>query len=39
MWGLRNALLTTPIAIALAAVFCFLCTRHIKADMEKAESA
>jgi MFS family permease len=39
MWGLRNALLTTPIAIALAAVFCFLCTRYIKEDMARAENA
>jgi predicted MFS family arabinose efflux permease len=39
MWGLRPALLTTPIAIALAAFFCFLCTRYIKDDMARAESA
>jgi MFS family permease len=39
MWGLRNALLTTPLAIALAAVFCIICTRYIKVDMEKAERA
>jgi MFS family permease len=38
MWGLRNALLTTPIAIALAAVFCIICTRYIKGDMEEAEN-
>jgi MFS family permease len=36
-WGLRNALLVTPAAIAVAAGFCFLCTRFIAADMEKAE--
>jgi len=37
LWGLRAALLTTPIAIAAAAGFCFLCTRHIREDMERAE--
>jgi MFS family permease len=37
LWGLRAALLTTPIAIAAAAGFCFLCTRHIREDMEQAE--
>ena len=39
MWGLRRALLTTPVAIALAAVFCMLCTRYIGQDMERAEKA
>ncbi len=38
MWGLRRALLTTPLAIALAAVFCIVCTRYIKEDMERAEA-
>jgi MFS family permease len=38
LWGLRNALLTTPLAIAVAAVFCIFCTRFIEADMAKAES-
>ncbi len=38
MWGLRSALLTTPFAIALAALFCFLCTRYIKDDMASAEN-
>lgn len=37
MWGLRAALLTTPVAIAAAAGFCFLCTRYIRDDMERAE--
>jgi MFS family permease len=36
-WGLRNALLVTPAAIAVAAGFCFLCMRFIAADMKKAE--
>lgn len=31
-WGLRAALLITPAAIALAALFCFLCSRFIEAD-------
>ncbi len=38
MWGLRRALLTTPITIALAAVFCFFCTRYIKEDLARAEN-
>jgi len=37
LWGLRAALLTTPAAIAAAAGFCFLCTRYIRDDMERAE--
>jgi MFS family permease len=24
-WGLRNALLITPVALVAAAMFCFLC--------------
>ena len=36
-WGLRSALLLTPVAIAAAAGFCFLCTRFIRQDMETAE--
>jgi predicted MFS family arabinose efflux permease len=36
-WGLRGALLVTPAAIALAAAFCFFCTRFIAADTAKAE--
>lgn len=37
MWGLRNSLLITPVAIALAAGFCFLGKRYIAGDMERAE--
>lgn len=32
LWGLRNALLITPLAILLAAFFSFLCTRFIERD-------
>ncbi len=38
MWGLRRALLTTPIAIAVAAVFCVICTKYIKEDTARAEN-
>jgi MFS family permease len=38
LWGLRAALLTTPVAIAAAAGFCFLCTRYIRDDMARAET-
>jgi MFS family permease len=38
MWGLRSALLVTPVAIAAAAVFCFLCTRFIRDDMARADT-
>ncbi len=34
--GLRNALLLTPVAILLAAFFCFLCVRFIEEDSERA---
>ncbi len=34
--GLRNALLLTPIMIVLAAFFCFVCTRFIEEDSERA---
>jgi MFS transporter, Spinster family, sphingosine-1-phosphate transporter len=37
MWGLRNALLLTPAAIALAAWFCFMGKRYIAEDMARAE--
>jgi MFS family permease len=37
-WGLRGALLTTPLAIALAAAFCFCCTRYITTDMTRVEN-
>ncbi|HTP66113.1 MAG TPA: MFS transporter, partial [Geobacteraceae bacterium] len=36
-WGLRPALLVTPVAIALAAVFCFLGMKYIGEDMARAE--
>jgi MFS family permease len=36
-WGLRMALLVTPLAIAIAAIFCFICSRYVGGDMEKAE--
>lgn len=39
LWGLRAALLTTPVAIAAAAGFCFLCTRYIRDDMERADQS
>jgi len=37
LWGLRTALLVTPVAIAAAAGFCFLGKRFIAADMGRAE--
>lgn len=36
-WGLRDALLITPIAMALAALFCFICGRFVAKDMAAAE--
>jgi len=36
-WGLRGALLITPAAIALAALFCFICSRFVADDMARAE--
>jgi MFS family permease len=38
MRGLRTALLVTPVAILLAALLCFLCTRFIVNDIEPAEA-
>jgi MFS family permease len=32
LWGLRNALLLTPLAIAVAAFFCFFCGQAVKTD-------
>jgi len=32
LWGIRNALLITPAAMALAAGFCFICGRFIAGD-------
>ncbi len=37
LWGLRASLMVTPVAIGLAAFFCFVCTRFIKEDMARAE--
>ncbi|WP_136513354.1 spinster family MFS transporter [Geomonas edaphica] len=37
LWGLRNALLTTPMVMALAGVFCFICGRFVAEDMARAE--
>lgn len=36
-WGLRSALLITPIAMVLAGLFCFLCGRFVVQDMAVAE--
>ena len=36
-WGLRSALLITPLAMALAALFCFACGRFVAKDMACAE--
>jgi len=36
-WGLRNALLITPAAMALAGLLCFVCGRYVKQDMALAE--
>ncbi|WP_306536466.1 MFS transporter [Geobacter sp.] len=37
LWGLRAALLSTPVAILAAALFAFLCCRTIEEDMARAE--
>ena len=37
-WDLRSALLITPIAMVLAAMFCFICGRFVVQDMAQAES-
>ena len=37
-WGLRSALLVTPVAMALAGLFCFICCRFVAKDMAQAES-
>ena len=34
LWGLRRALLVTPLAILIAALLCFLCMRFIERDTE-----
>jgi MFS transporter, Spinster family, sphingosine-1-phosphate transporter len=36
-WGLQQALLISPLAMALAGFFCFFCGRYVKADMTRAE--
>jgi MFS family permease len=36
-WGLRSALLLTPIAMVLAGLFCFICGRFVVQDMAQAE--
>jgi len=36
-WGLRNALLITPLAMALAGLLCFVCGRFVVRDMAQAE--
>jgi len=37
LWGLRSALLTTPLVMALAGVLCFICGRFVADDMARAE--
>lgn len=37
LWGIRMALLIAPAAIVVAALFCFLCTPYVEADMQRAE--
>ena len=36
-WGLRSALLITPLAMALAGLLCFVCGRFVVQDMVQAE--
>jgi MFS transporter, Spinster family, sphingosine-1-phosphate transporter len=36
-WGLRSALLITPLAMVLAGLFCFVCGRFVVQDMAQAE--
>ena len=36
-WGLRSALLITPLAMALAGLLCFVCGRFVIKDMARAE--
>jgi MFS family permease len=36
-WGLRSALLITPLAMVLASLFCFICGRFVAQDMAQAE--
>jgi len=39
LWGLRNALMLTPLFILMAAFFSFLCKRYIEHDVHMAEGA
>ncbi len=34
LWGLRPALLVTPVAVFIAATLCFFCTRFIETDTQ-----
>jgi MFS family permease len=36
-WGLRSALLITPLTMVLAGLFCFICGRFVVHDMAQAE--
>jgi MFS family permease len=36
-WGLRNALLITPLTMVLAGIFCFIGGRFVVQDMAQAE--
>jgi MFS family permease len=36
-WGLRSALLITPVAMALAGLFCFICGGYVERDMARVE--
>lgn len=37
LWGLRSALLITPLAMVIAGLFCIVCARYVVADMKHAE--
>jgi MFS family permease len=39
LFGLRKAMMITPVAIAIAAFFCFICCRWIADDVQRAEQA
>lgn len=32
-WGLRSALMITPFVMAMAGIFCFVCSRYVAKDM------
>jgi MFS transporter, Spinster family, sphingosine-1-phosphate transporter len=36
-WGLRSALVLSPVVMLLAGVFCFICGRFVAEDMARAE--